>query len=652
MRLAGRSLRTASAIGRPSTSARAVVRAVGVLAIVTGAACQDVTPTLPPNRIAPGKPALVLTGGTGTNLFPIADPGNQQTIGYALGLNSGGQVTGAWQPANYYGGDARVFRWSAATGATLVSATCCGGDQFGIDINDAGVITGQSFGQGIDAKRAFRATGDTIVNLPTLPATIPSQVQAQGLAINNAGQIAGWSSQGGGFPNHAVIWSPSDVIQDLGTLGGTHSKAVDINNAGQVIGWSQTSGDAATHYFSWTASGGMVDLNVTIDANITSVVEINDAGQISGTYVAPSGQSHAFLYTPSSGLLDLGTLGGATSAPTGLNNKGNVVGSSTLADGSTHAFLWTQTDGMEDISNVAGVPEVKRLNDNLQTLTGTQNYGMPRLVQLTVTQGGNKPPVARFTVNCVGQSNPTQCAFDASGSTDDAGIVSYKWDWGNGRGETWSIPTVRNTWASPGVYTVTLTVSDAGGLSGTTSMRVQVGPNKPPTVQMYPGYGQGGTFQQGPIDFKAIGMDPEDGVIPNPGYSWTSSIDGFLGTGSSITVSTLSLGTHTITVTVTDSKGATASTSITVTVIPPKASFTWTCSGQALPHQCAFDASASTDPAGIVSYKWDWGNGRSETHTTPTVRNTWASAGTYTVTLVVTNGLGDMTVKVQQVAVP
>ena len=92
---------------------------------------------------------------------------------------------------------------------------------------------------------------------------------------------------------------------------------------------------------------------------------------------------------------DLGTLGGTTSAPTGLNDAGQVVGSSTLADGSTHAFLWTPTDGMDDITIVSGIRSVRRLNDRLQTLGGPvaaptsspefSTTGDPLLVQLNFT---------------------------------------------------------------------------------------------------------------------------------------------------------------------------------------------------------------------------------------------------------------------------
>jgi probable HAF family extracellular repeat protein len=328
--------------------------------------------------------------------------------------------------------------------------------------------------------RGFVATGTTMTTLSILPGADP-EGSARAIAVNDVGQIVGMSVAPG-FTNHAVLWSAMGVIQDLGTLGGSNSEAVDINASGQVIGWSQTTGNAATHSFLWTSGGGMQDLNATVDPGITSVVEINASGQIVGTYVTSGGQSHAFLYTPGSGLRDLGTLGGTTSAPTGLNDNGQVVGSSKLSNGTTHAFFWSPSDGMEDITAVTGVPEVRRLNDNLQTLTGTVpptgspslSNPLPKLVQLTVAPSGNLPPVASFTVNCAGQTYPNQGAFVASGSTDDLGIVSYKWDWGNGRSEAKTRNTVRNTWAAAGTYTVTLTVTDAGGLTGTSSQQVAV----------------------------------------------------------------------------------------------------------------------------------------------------------------------------------
>src|SRR4029078_12125664 len=94
---------------------------------------------------------------------------------------------------------------------------------------------------------------------------------------------------------------------------------------------------------------------------------------------------------------------------------------------------------------------------------------------------GTKPLAAAFTAKCTGQSTPNQCAFDATSSTDDVAIMSYRWDWGNGRSETRATPTVLNTWASPGVYNVTLTVTDGAGLTSSVTKAVTVngGTNQP-----------------------------------------------------------------------------------------------------------------------------------------------------------------------------
>ncbi len=59
-----------------------------------------------------------------------------------------------------------------------------------------------------------------------------------------------------------------------------------------------------------------------------------------------------------------------------------------------------------------------------------------------------------------------------------------------------------------------------------------------------------------PVKFAAYCNDPEDGLLPQDAILWSSSIDGNLGTGDSITKNNLSLGVHTITLTIKDSKGS------------------------------------------------------------------------------------------------
>ena len=68
-----------------------------------------------------------------------------------------------------------------------------------------------------------------------------------------------------------------------------------------------------------------------------------------------------------------------------------------------------------------------------------------------------------------------------------------------------------------------------------------------------------------PVTFAASASDPLEGDV-TARLVWASSRDGALGTGGTLTRTTLSQGTHTVTATVTDGAGLSASTSFTVTV--------------------------------------------------------------------------------------
>jgi subtilisin family serine protease len=86
----------------------------------------------------------------------------------------------------------------------------------------------------------------------------------------------------------------------------------------------------------------------------------------------------------------------------------------------------------------------------------------------------NQEPVASFTYSC--GKGSLRCAFDASGSTDDVGIVSYSWHFGDtSAGVTTTQPKTAYKFGASRTYIITLTVADAGGLTSSTSMSIQVG---------------------------------------------------------------------------------------------------------------------------------------------------------------------------------
>ena len=117
------------------------------------------------------------------------------------------------------------------------------------------------------------------------------------------------------------------------------------------------------------------------------------------------------------------------------------------------------------------------------TLTVTDANGTStKTASVTVAGAANQAPVARFTVSCTGLT----CSVDGSTSTDDVGVVSYTFDWGDGSPRSPStVPTATKTYATGGTYTITLQVKDGGGLTNLTTkaVTISVGANQPPVAR-------------------------------------------------------------------------------------------------------------------------------------------------------------------------
>jgi len=176
----------------------------------------------------------------------------------------------------------------------------------------------------------------TITTLPTLPSE-----RAYGIAqaINNRGEIVGWSyvyhPEIDSSYGYAVKWD-NGVLTNLG-----EGSATAINDRGTITGtpgglsiWE----DGASQWTHLTSSAGWA-------------YGINKFGAIAGWFV--SGQPHGFVYRDAT-LLDVGTLGGHYSVATGINDRGQVAGMATIpGDAHYHAFLW-DNGVMKDLGTLGG----------------------------------------------------------------------------------------------------------------------------------------------------------------------------------------------------------------------------------------------------------------------------------------------------------
>ena len=299
------------------------------------------------------------------------------------------------------------------------------------------------------------------------------------------------------------------------------------------------------------------------------------------------------------------------------------------------------------------------------TLTATDSMGATGQASVTVSvnQANNQPPVATITqptmMTTVFQG--AAVSFAGTGVDPEDGALSgtaLSWsssrDGALGTGSPLSVSTL-----TAGDHTITLVVRDSGGNTGTATALVRVLPQNQAPVVAITAPMSGTTLSSGSmVTFTGTATDAEDGPLSGSSVRWSSSRDGAIGTGLTLTTSSLSVGTHTISFTATDSGGrsATASTTLVVTMstmnVPPLARLTGPGAGQA-GDTLTFDGSTSTDADGsIVSWRFDFGDGSMPVSSAmTTAAHSFATAGTFTVTLTVTDDRGATATATLQVVI-
>jgi PKD repeat protein len=221
--------------------------------------------------------------------------------------------------------------------------------------------------------------------------------------------------------------------------------------------------------------------------------------------------------------------------------------------------------------------------------------------------------------------------------------------------ETSTLTVSVDVTAAPGNYILTVT-GTSGSLIHSVDISLEITelpPPQPPVASFT--YSPTEPMVDETVTFDASASYDPDGTIES--YEWNFG-DGGTGTGVVTTHTYNTAGTYTVTLTVTDDDGLTDTATSDVTVSPPElqppvASFTFSPTSPLVDETVTFDASASYDPDGtIVSYDWDFGDGLSDTG--EIVTHAYSAAGTYTVTLTVTDndGLTDTITKDIVVSAP
>jgi PKD repeat protein len=242
-----------------------------------------------------------------------------------------------------------------------------------------------------------------------------------------------------------------------------------------------------------------------------------------------------------------------------------------------------------------------------------------------VVVGGNGAPTASFTVSPEEAFVSTPVTFSDRSTSTAGNITAWEWDFGDGASATG--PEVTHTYATPGTYTVTLTVRTAGA-SGSTSRTLLVRSRIAPTAQF-------GVTPNDPVIGKPAHFSDAStaGSAPITSWQWDFG-DGQTSTSQNPTHTYAAMGSYSVSLTITTAHG-TATAARTIEVVPPApvASFIAEPTEAATGEGVQFRDQSTSEAGTITSWAWNFGDGTTSADQNPLHR--YQQEGIYTVTLTV-----------------
>jgi len=343
-----------------------------------------------------------------------------------------------------------------------------------------------------------------------------------------------------------------------------------------------------------------------------------------GVVLPPNGAPTAsFVFSPSSPL---------TQAPITFDGS-----SSFDLDGRIVSYAWNFGDG----STGTGSPVQHQYTlggGYSVTLTVTDDRGLTNAKSQSITVSDAANPTASFEFSPTAPKINDNISFNAAASTASVGrkIVRYDWDFGSGTPQSGII--VSKSYDVAATYVVTLTVTDDANKKHVTSKPVVIASDNG-------GIGPTAVFSvsEGPALVNVpINVDASKSTGQIVVYEWNFGDNAQIFTTASRTYTHVygEVGKFTITLTVRDNIGRANSASQSVTIgtpFGPSANFTFTPSPGAVNGDVTFDGTTSTGAP--VRYEWTFGDGPT-VFTGSVLKHRYAAAGSYAVTLTVTDAAG------------
>jgi probable HAF family extracellular repeat protein len=217
-----------------------------------------------------------------------------------------------------------------------------------------------------------------ITDLGTLGGT-----SSRAYGINNIGDIVGRSRpakpDGSNDTRSGFLYTNNQML-NLGNFGGSNTVARASNFSRQVVGYSRPT-DSTDYKAFLYERGQLKNLGTLGNGKLSYAYGINNNGQVVGhSHTNESGTtSQAFIYENET-ITGIGTLGGSSSGAFDINDQGVIVGTSTTAGPvEIQAFVY-ENGQMTNLGSLdgTGYSEARAINNNNQivgnSLSESGNY--------------------------------------------------------------------------------------------------------------------------------------------------------------------------------------------------------------------------------------------------------------------------------------
>jgi PKD repeat protein len=315
-----------------------------------------------------------------------------------------------------------------------------------------GAIVASSAVTGSQSYNGFwRIGGDNLASWPNQPTSnyFAGSIDEAAVYPNelSAAQVSDHFAKGNGAanvpPTAAFTSTANNLIVAFDGTGSTDSDGTIASYAWNFGDGSTGTGAKPSHTY---ATGNTYNVTLTVTDNSGATGTITQPITVSAANILPT----------------------ASFTATSVNFTATFTASGSKdTDGTIVSYAWNFGDNTTG-SGVNPSHTYAAGNTYLVTLTVTDNRGGTGTMQQSVTVS-NAPPSAAFTSSAAGLT----ASFNGGGSADSDGtIASYAWNFGDGSTGTGATPT--HTYATGNTYSVTLTVTDNQGATGTVTNPITV----------------------------------------------------------------------------------------------------------------------------------------------------------------------------------